>query len=646
MPSLNEELAYGSDRHRRVVQGLLARLDFSDRELGDWRKRWTDAENQYRAYLPETEVDAKLRAKRSSGEPQATTLILPYSTALCLTAHTYLTSVFLGRSPVQQFMGRHGEAEMGVLAIEALMDYQVQVGEMLPTWYVWLLDTLVYGVGILGTYWDSEEIQVSRMVEQPVMWMGIPIPGKTEKTRITETIPGYSGNKTYNIRPFDYYPDPRVPIAYPDKGEFVAIRSDALWTDLLGGDYFNLETLRKVGSKPFSTREEGSSQIYLPEVNEGPVEPYRDVGTWELHEFRVKVIPRDWGLGTSTVPERWQFVLANKQVLIQARPMGEYHGKFGIFVQTYEQDLYSWVTRGMLETVRPMQDVLDWLINSHIFNIRKVLNDMMVVDPSMVTISDLTDPMPGRLIRLRPRAYGVAGAAAQSIQQLQVQDVTQTHLKDMAGITEMMQRMTGVTDNVMGQVNSGRRTATEIRTTNTLSLTRLKTLAEWLSAQAWAPMSQVMLQNTQQYYDLEREFRIAGSLMNPQYAQTRMRITPADIQGFYDFVPVDGTMPVDRYAQANLWGQLMAQIRNFPQIMMSYDMGGIFEFVAQLAGLKNISQFRVQVTPDQMLQAQLQAGNVVPMGGPRSGKQQQGGTPRSPERTIEPGQIPGMGQTS
>jgi hypothetical protein len=118
-----------------------------------------------------------------------------------------------------------------------------------------------------------------------------------------------------------------------------------------------------------------------------------------------------------------------------------------------------------------------------------------------------------------------------------------------------------------------------------------------------------------------------------------MKIGPADIQGFYDFIPVDGTLPVDRYAQANLWQQLLGQVRNFPQIMAGYNMGGIFEWIAQLAGLKNIGQFRIQISPDQQLMLQAQAGNVVPMGG-------QGRKPRNPEATIEPGQIPGMGQTS
>ena len=50
-----------------------------------------------------------------------------------------------------------------------------------------------------------------------------------------------------------------------------------------------------------------------------------------------------------------------------------------------------------------------------------------------------------------------------------------------------------------------------------------------------------------------------------------------------------------------------------PQIMMGYDWGRIFAWMSMLGGLRNINQFRVQVLPDQVLQNQAAAGNVVPM---------------------------------
>lgn len=60
----------------------------------------------------------------------------------------------------------------------------------------------------------------------------------------------------------------------------------------------------------------------------------------------------------------------------------------------------------------------------------------------------------------------------------------------------------------------------------------------------------------------------------------------------------------------------MAQM---PTIAANYDVAGIFSWMAQIAGLKNITQFKLQPTPDMQMQAQLAQGNMLPMraaGGP------------------------------
>lgn len=120
---------------------------------------------------------------------------------------------------------------------------------------------------------------------------------------------------------------------------------------------------------------------------------------------------------------------------------------------------------------------------------------------------------------------------------------------------------------------------------------------------------------------MELKFKIAGDLTQGA-GNGFMNVTPDSISGFYDFVPVDGTLPIDRMAQVGLWQQLFQAILAIPQIGMQYDLGGIFQWVAQLAGLKNISQFKIQVAPDQLLLAQAAAGNVVPM--------KPGSTPKGP----------------
>jgi hypothetical protein len=105
-----------------------------------------------------------------------------------------------------------------------------------------------------------------------------------------------------------------------------------------------------------------------------------------------------------------------------------------------------------------------------------------------------------------------------------------------------------------------------------------------------------LVQNSQQLYQGEKKFRIVGDLgqsAGPAFAD----VTPEAIAGAWSFVPVDGALPIDRMAQANLWKEILANMRNYPQIAQEYDLGRIFAWVAQIAGLKNINQFKVQVLP-------------------------------------------------
>lgn len=628
------DIRYGSELHTRLRQAVRDRQRLSERKMNSYYDKWEEAEKRFTAYRKETENDQIRDNLRDDGKPQFTTIEIPYSYAMLMTAQTYWTTVFLGRSPVFQFSARHGEGMMKVQGMEALIDYQVNVGEQLVPLYLWLLDQGKYGLGVLCNYWDKEEVVVSEIEERPVTYLGIPVEGKTEKVRVSKRITGYQGNKLFNVRPYDFFPDPRVPVLELQRGEFCARRVTWSWNDLLRGQdkgrYQNIERLKmmarvrqnKVGD--YSTGDDGDDfgtpDQEFPAKNETADE--LDIGYTDGVEMIIELSPKEWKLGTSSYPEKWVFSLAADEIIIEARPFGAYHGKFPYFVQEYEQDAYQLVPRSMPEIIEPLNDTMTWLLNSHFHNVRKVINDQVVYDPSRIVSKDLSDPAAGRLIRLRPEAYGTDPKLA--LFQLQSVDVTANHLKDAMVVADLMQRVTGVSDNVMGQVNpGGRKTATEIRSSNSFGTNRLKMNCEYNSALGWAPLSQVMVQNTQQYYDGEQMFKVAGNMLAQEQ---HMMITPETIQGFFDYVPVDGTLPIDNFAMANLWKELMASLVKMPQLGMTYDLGAIFAYTARLAGAKNIDQFKVQVRPDEQLAAQAQAGNLVPIGGQQRGRPQTRGS--------------------
>lgn len=614
---ISREIKYGTPLHDRVREAIVTRYNLSAAEMSRRHDTWKDVDELFRAYVPETEKDRYRKGQRKAGYPEYTTIYIPYGYATLLAAHTYWCSVFLSRAPVLQFSARHGETQQQVQAIEALMDYQLMVGGMLPALYVWLLDVGKYGLGIIGNYWAEEYSDVSQIVEVPVSVFGIPVPGvNPRKAKKTVRVKGYVGNKLFNVRPHDFFPDPRVSLMNFQQGEFCGRLTQAGWNSIVKnkelGEYFNLEELKKLyttyGERvSLSTTDNLPSTISgLPESLTGP----GSLGPFELLEQVIELIPNEWGLGEGTYPEKWMFTLAGGKsgVIIGARPQGLLHDRFPYALQLYEVNGYDQSSRGMLEIIKPLNDVMNWLVNSHMFNVRQTLNNQLVVDPSRVVMQDVTDKEPGKLIRLRPEAYGTDVRTV--FARIPVVDITRAHLQDMELIAQIIQRISGATDNVQGMANAGgRKTATEVRTSSSFSINRLRTNAEFFSAMGWGPLAQVLLQNTQQLYDEEQTYKIAGDLINPN---TYVQVTPDLIQGFYDFVPVDGTLPIDRFAQANLWKEIIMGISKIPQIGMQYDVAGIFSWMAQLAGLKNITQFKVKVLPNDQMRGMIQAGGVVP----------------------------------
>ncbi len=653
MPSLTLGIPHDSELSRRILNELRVRVRESQRVLTVKHKEWREAEERTLAFLPEREIDAERRERREGGKPQFTTIQIPYSYAVLLAAHTYIVSVFLNRSPVHQFTGRHGESQQNIQALEAVIDYQALVGGLLAPYYTWFYDSLKFGIGCLGVFWEDRFEHISQVVETPTLdVLGLDT-GRTEKSRITMRSRTYSGNRVYNIQPWDFLWDTRYPARLFQKGEYLAIKFSLGWNEAkrreAAGFYMNLDKLGRTSPQTFdSSQAAGSSQLDRPETTDpsnttqsefselSPTHPSLING----YEVYVDLIPKEWGLGALDHPEKWVFTTSGDfKTLIGAQPLGAIHSQFPAAVLPLEPEGYGLTTRGMAKTLEPVQNTIDWLINTHFYNVRASLNNQFIVDPSRTVMKDWLNPSAGKIIRLKPEAYGQDTKTAWS--QVNVNDVTQNHLRDLQLMLNIGERTVGVNDQILGALNQGgRKTATEVRTSTSFGVNRLKTIAEWFSAIGFSPLAQMLVQNTQQYYDQEQKFKIAGDLIagsSPAF----LDVNPDMLSGFYDFVPVDGTMPIDRFAQANLWREMLAQITRIPQIAMRYDLGGIFEYVAQLAGLKNITRFKVQMTPEEELLLQAQAGNVVPAGpGQANGA---GGSPQTSTSGNPPAQVSGLG---
>jgi hypothetical protein len=283
---------------------------------------------------------------------------------------------------------------------------------------------------------------------------------------------------------------------------------------------------------------------------------------------------------------------------------------------------------GFFEQCEGLQDLMNWLINSHIANTRAHLNNRTVVDPSMVNIRDMIKPSPGGLIRLKKQAWKKGIPLDQIFKQVQVYDVTGGHVKDADMISSMMSKRFHATDALQGVETKVKRTATEIAEMKTGSVNHLTIQAILFSLQGFVPLTEQCVMNNQQFLEEERYYRIAGDAAkgileaDPNYPDgSALKAGPMDIQGLFDFKANDGTLPTRPQDFADIWERILGTAGNLGLLGTKLDAYEIFKEAAQALGAKDIERFQVQaqVLPDGQLMDMEQAGNVVPVGTPQAG---------------------------
>lgn len=628
---ITRTVPFDSPEHGRYIKELRERVKLSERDLSSQRQKWSQCEDKVLAYQPERESDAARRRKRDDqGLPQYTTIVIPYSYAVMMTAHTYWANVFLARSPVFQYNGLHGETQDQEMAVEALMEYQRHMGCLSVPLYSWLYDVGRYGEGVVGGYWENRVNHITEVfIEDDVDEITGEPTGKQKRVEQTKEVPGYNGNRLYNVRPSDFLTDPRVTRADFQKGEFVAVKRRLSWSEIKRGAaqglYINIEKIDPdISDFAAGSEVNITSSLVTPESQNSNSQGFYKRKSGKEHpdlvpvyEVYLELIPEDWKLGNRDFPEKWVMtVTADFKTIIGVSPLGALHNTYPFRIIILEPDAYALASRSMNDILGSIENTINWLINTHFYNVRASLNNQFVFDPSRLIVKDLQNGLPGKLIRARATAYGSDLRTA--ILQLPVNDVTQAHMNDVPAMMGMGERIMGVNDQMMGLFQSGgRKTATEVRTSSTFGVSRLKIISEYMSALGWEPLGNMLLQNSQQYYSGEQKMRVVGNLAQ-QAGMPFIQVTPEMIAGGYGFVPVDGTMPIDRIAQATLWKDLLGQAARVPPLAASLDWMKLFTYIGQLSGLRNTDSFKLQLTPDEQVARQLEAGNLVP--GPTQGK--------------------------
>lgn len=626
-----------SELHRKVLSYLTDRLETSEHEMQNFYARWRYNEQRIQAYIDLPKWENELKQLNDSGKPpKITSIVVPYSYATIMTIVTYLLHTFAGRRPMFQVGTYKKEAVNAARMMELVLQYNADHTRMIRNLYQYFLDGELYGVCVFLVEWDEIYAQRTVFESNPILdSLGAPIQGRPVRKR--ERRLTYSGNSVDPWDPFLFFPDPNVPMHKVNtEGEFV------FWRKFVGKHRLKraeadgvYKWIDHIGQPRTGTESESASQSarsLLVGGNSIPGERLRSPSA-TVHNYHqidrgtVDLVPRELGLGESDNIERWIFTIANKQQIIEAEPFDTDHDRHPVAVAEPSGLGYGFGQAGMADYLAPFQDSLSWLINSHMDNVRTALNNMIIVDPTMVEMQDLRDPRPGKVIRLKKAFQGRDVRTALS--QLAIVDVTSNHIRDFETLGKLADGISSVTDNLRGlQDPGGRKTATEVRTSGEAAASRLAARARLISAQGIVDVSEMMSLNIQQFMDEDFYISIVGNegleshIRQVSGGGEGVNISPEMVVGDFYFPVHDGTLPLDRVALLDIWKELLSIIIQDPEIRQEFSVSKVFEHIAELGGAKNIESFKrtglasgpgLTVLPDEEVAQGAEAGNFAPI---------------------------------
>lgn len=611
------DLKPGSKLSDFIRDRIIERADDSASFLRPRFESWNRIDEVLTTYVKADDAESILK---SEDPRKPISIVFPNTYAILETMLSYMATAFF-TDPLFRYEGVGSEDIVGATLLQAVVQQQAQRAKMVLNLHTQFRDAFAYGVGAVHPYW-----QVKRGTKPSVVVdeFGNSVIELQRDQVLCE------GGALRNIDPYLMLLDPNTPVNEIQNGEYFGWitrtnRHALLSAEREDSDMFNARYLRYLSDGRTAVVDWEPSSRGKKTKLERSKSTDQYTSPVDVVTMFVKIVPSEWKLGDSDYPELWLFELAGDEVVLKATPAEYMHGMLPVSVCAPEFDGYGIAPISRLEIQSGLQGVLDWLFSSHITNVRKALNDMLVVDPFLVNYKDVVNPGPGRIIRLRKPAWGQG--VKNAVQQLAVTDVTRGHMNDAGFIVQMMQQLSGSDSPVMGVLRQGgpeRLTSAEFQGTQAGSISRLERIARLVSYQSMTDLGKMLATNTQQFMQQPTWIKSMGSLpeqLQREFAvNDRVAVDPTALIVDYDVVVRDGSIPGGNYSDA--WIQLFQIIGSQPELQQRFDVGRLFKHIARNLGAKDVEQFERQqmpgvvpgVLPDDTVQSEAEAGNLVNVG--------------------------------
>lgn len=484
-----------------------------------------------------------------------------------------------------------------------------------------------FGLGCEVDWWDIDQVYLPvETVEPGTEYNGV----KTSDDKIVTSIQPFirrEGTCIRTISPYRVFTDPGFHISEWKRGSFVAWddtwSKNALKSLEQAGQVFGVDHVKAYDRALWAETFRTDSRIAGMNGKN-----YSDdkLPVRCITQLVINLVPNDVGtddlkLGKEKVAHKWLIWIANDQRVIRCEPYNADHADFPVSLSFFAPDQHESVFNSLAYMVDDLQKLVSWLMNSRMAAVTRTIDNQFVVDPLGINVADIISRQ--RLIRMTKQ--GAGKDVRRYLQQLQVTDTTQGHVADMSNLTTMLQLVSGVNENAMGQYNGGRRSATEARVVTQGAAARMKMVFDVMWSQHYQPQANRCLINARQAMSEQEFAAICGQDKLAYYAQfkgdqaTRVRS--------YDYVAFDGTQPSEKQFIAQQLMEVFSLLMSDPtgQTAMRYNMdpAKVLKEIMVQRGQGTGSQFAFdeqgmqrQMQMMQMQMAMQQAQAPAEQGGP------------------------------
>lgn len=597
-----------AEEHDEDLQALLDEINrdlrASRNHMGKSYETWDRNIDTYRSVRVDDPDDRRARQKK---EPVKQTVPLSY--AQVTTFVTYITLLYTQNPKVFE-LGATGDEDYVMREVsEKVLAREVRTNRFLSVLTEFLLNVARMNLGVLKTSWVEERFTPPAEEVMIFEGSGEALDVESEEVLVKE------GSEVFNVSPYNFLPDTRLPLTRWREGQFAADETSYHIGELKewerAGEVYGTEYLTPMNKKAWKVR--GTTRL-----NE--VDPFLQKKGSEddfmvcVTEVQKWVTPKDYGLSNSESRELWVFKVGNDQRILCAEPMRDANMGFTYDVGQLCPDQHGELSDSLSTLIEELQEVVSWLFNSRIAAVRKNIESQLVVHQNFIELSDLESRSPFiRTKKSAPIGLGVD----KFISQLRTTDPTATHFQDVETVMGLMEKVSGVNGNAMGSFHSGRRSAAEAKNVASGAAARMKLVAATIWESAINPCGKRLLINARQWMSAETFFRVVGE--NEEmlaYYETFHRDAWWELIGSEDFFVYDGTSQNEKGFIAQSLQELAIALISNPQlaVQMGLSIPDMVAEIQRLRGVDNLNRFKL--APDEQAR-QLQQFALLQGGQPQ-----------------------------